>query len=212
MTCPEIIRDSFKAISIHVAKKEQEITELDAVIGDGDHGFAVNRGFQAVCEAVDKLPADTDASALMKTAGMTLLSAMGGSAGPLYATCCLEIAKALAGKEAPTLADWAAGARSGIEGICRRGKSERGQKTMLDAMFPALEALEAAAAAGKSGAEALSLALAGAREGRDATANMVAARGRASYLGERSLGHPDAGAAMICVLLEAINAMGDDLK
>lgn len=198
------VRRALAAMAARVAERLHEINELDAVIGDGDHGFAVHRGFQAVVQAVEQMPPETSVSGLLKQTGMTLLSAMGGSAGPLYATGCLELARGLADHATPTVADWAAASRRALEGICRRGNSQPGQKTVLDALFPAVEALEAAAARGLPAGQAVRAALAAARAGRDATAQMVAARGRASYLGERSLGHPDAGAAMFCVLLEAI--------
>jgi dihydroxyacetone kinase-like protein len=191
--------DRFAAV---VHENRAELTELDSAIGDADHGSNLDRGLTAVVGALDEDP-PADPGALLKRVGMTLVSTVGGASGPLYGTFFLRMA-ASAG-EAPTLdaAGLAAALRAGLGGVAARGKAGPGDKTMLDALTPALDALDAAIAAGTPLAEALRAAATAAGEGRDATTPLIARKGRASYLGERSAGHQDPGATSMALLVAA---------
>lgn len=182
-----------------VRENEEFLTDLDRQIGDADHGANMNRGMTAVA-ALD--PADfADAGAYLKKAGMTLVSTVGGASGPLYGTFLLRVAGALPGGGEPDAAGLGAALRAGYEGILQRGKASVGDKTMVDALAPALDAYDAAASGGVQAA--LDAAAAAAASGRDATIPLVARKGRASYLGERSAGHQDPGATSVTMLLQA---------
>ena len=185
-----------------IAEHRSELSELDAAIGDGDHGTNMDRGMQAV---VANLGGATVGDVL-KQAGMTLVSTVGGASGPLYGTFFLRFATAAgAGTELdPT--QFAAAMRAGLEGIVARGKAEAGDKTMFDAMAPAIDALDAKLADGGTTAEATAAAAVAAAAGRDATIELVARKGRASYLGERSAGHMDPGSASTTLLFETLVA------
>lgn len=182
-----------------VHEQRDHLTELDSAIGDADHGANLDRGLAAVLESLDE---SADPAALLKTAGMTLVRSVGGASGPLYGTFFLRTAAA-AGAEPLDDAAVAAALRAGVEGVVARGKAEAGDKTMLDALLPAVDALDAALAAGTDLAGALRAAADAAATGRDATTPLVARKGRASYLGERSAGHQDPGATSATLLLEA---------
>ncbi|ARO13107.1 dihydroxyacetone kinase subunit DhaL [Propionibacterium freudenreichii] len=184
-----------------ITEHSQELTDLDREIGDADHGFNMERGVKAIA-ALD--PAQfADPGAYLKKVGMTLVSTVGGAAGPLYGTLFLRMATALPTDTALTTATFAKALRAGLEGVTQRGKSAVGDKTMVDALAPAVERLEADAAAGDKLANALKHASTAAQQGRDATVDLVARRGRASYLGERSKGHLDPGAASLTMLIES---------
>lgn len=175
------------------------LTELDAAIGDADHGSNLDRGFQAVVEMLDETGFDS-AGELLKKAGMTLVSKVGGASGPLYGTFFLRFGTALT-----ELSPEAVGKalEAGVGGILARGKPELGDKTMYDAWAPALRAYQDAVAAGSELGPALTAAAEAAAEGRDATVPLVARKGRASYLGERSTDHQDPGATSTTFLLES---------
>lgn len=183
-----------------VQQHKDELTRLDSEIGDADHGSNMARGLDAVVAKLD--PAPATAAELFKTVGMTLVSSVGGASGPLYGTLFLRMGPALASDEvdATTLG---AALRAGLDGVVARGKAELGDKTMIDALSPALEAWDAAA--GDGPAAAARAAAAAAARGRDATEPLVARKGRASYLGERSAGHVDPGSASATLLLEALS-------
>ena len=178
------------------------LTELDREIGDSDHGINMARGFHAVLEKVD--PEASDVGATIKKAGMTLLSTVGGASGPLYGTAYMEAGKVLAGKTELTAEDMKAALEAAIAGIQKRGKAVRGEKTMLDALIPASETYAAKIAEGADIVSALDAACASAREGVEYTKTIIATKGRASYLGERSIGHQDPGATSAALTLEAI--------
>lgn len=185
-----------------IGENAQYLTDLDAAIGDADHGINMNRGMTAVTAALDE-STPADASDLCKQVGMTLVSSVGGASGPLYGTFFLRMATALgqaAALDGPAVATTL---RAGVEGVVARGKAEVGDKTMLDALVPALDALDAAVAEKADLATALAAAANAAERGRDATAPMVARKGRASYLGQRSAGHLDPGAASAAMLIAA---------
>ena len=188
-----------------VTAQRDWLTELDSAIGDADHGANMARGFAAVG---DKLAAGTPATVdeLLKTVGMTLVSSVGGASGPLYGTFFLRMgmsAGAVSELDGPALA---AALRAGLEGIVARGKAEAGDKTMFDAMSPAVDAFDAALADGASVGDAARAAADAAAAGRDATLALVARKGRASYLGERSAGHLDPGAASTAILFDTLAA------
>lgn len=186
-----------------VHEERDHLTELDSAIGDADHGANLDRGFTAVLESLDET---ADPAALLKAAGMTLVRSVGGASGPLYGTFFLRTAgaaTAAAGTDPLDDAAVAAALRAGVEGVVARGKAEAGDKTMLDALLPAVDALDAALAEGTDLAGALRAAADAAATGRDATTPLVARKGRASYLGERSAGHQDPGATSATLLLEA---------
>jgi dihydroxyacetone kinase-like protein len=185
-----------------IGENAQRLTDLDAAIGDADHGINMDRGMTAVLGALDEAtPADM--SALCKQVGMTLVKSVGGASGPLYGTFFLRMAGALGAGERVDSADFAKALRAGVEGVVQRGRAEAGDKTMFDALAPALDALDAALASGGGLAAALTDATVAAEKGRDATESMVARKGRASYLGQRSVGHLDPGATSAAMLIAA---------
>lgn len=183
-----------------IQENKDFLTQLDMPIGDSDHGINMARGFQAVA---DKLPslAEKDAGTILKTVGMTLVSTVGGASGPLYGTAFMKAAVVSNGKMELTMADFLAMLDAAVEGVKFRGKSTTGEQTMLDAMVPALEAMKAASG---SAGEILVAGLAAAQAGVENTKGMIATKGRASYLGERSLGHQDPGATSFALLLSVI--------
>jgi dihydroxyacetone kinase-like protein len=185
-----------------IGENAQFLTDLDAAIGDADHGINMDRGMTAVLAALDEAtPADM--SALCKQVGMTLVKSVGGASGPLYGTFFLRMAGALGADENVDAADFAKALRAGVEGVVQRGRAEAGDKTMFDALAPALDALDSALASGGDLAVALADATVAAEKGRDATESMVARKGRASYLGQRSVGHVDPGATSAAMLIAA---------
>ncbi|WP_311260470.1 dihydroxyacetone kinase subunit DhaL [Microbacterium sp. WCS2018Hpa-9] len=186
-----------------ITEKREWLTELDSAIGDADHGANMTRGMDAVVAKLDSgVPPTVDE--LLKTVGMTLVSSVGGASGPLYGTLFLRMGMAAGPVTELDAAGLAASLRAGLDGIVARGKAEAGDKTMFDAMAPAVDALDAAIAGGADLAAATAAASVAAAAGRDATEPLVARKGRASYLGERSAGHIDPGAASTTLLFEAL--------
>lgn len=185
-----------------VTDNADELTKLDSAIGDADHGTNLARGMKAVLTALDAQPQPTP-GALLKKTGMTLVSTVGGASGPLYGTFFLRMATSAGDAEQLDGAGFAAALRAGLDGVVARGKAAPGDKTMLDALVPAVDALDAALGEGKPLGEALAAAAAAAEQGRDATVPLVARKGRASYLGDRSAGHQDPGATSTALLLNA---------
>ncbi|WP_225725028.1 MULTISPECIES: dihydroxyacetone kinase subunit DhaL [unclassified Nocardia] len=177
------------------------LTELDAAIGDADHGSNMRRGTAAVVAAFAEAEPDSAAAALKQTS-MVLIRSVGGASGPLYGTFFLRFAAAVGqdGVDAPTFAK---AFRAGLDGVVARGKAEAGDKTMFDALAPAADAFDEKLAAGGEFADALDAALVAAEAGRDATIPLQARKGRASYLGERSVGHQDPGATSAALLVRA---------
>lgn len=184
-----------------VRENRDYLTQLDAAIGDADHGVNMDRGFQAV---VGKLPelADKDIGTIFKTVGMTLLSTVGGAGGPLYGTLFLQAGMKTAGKMDLNLEDWLVTLEAAVNGVVMRGKAEVGDKTMIDTLSPALEALKQASEENLPLGEALQLSLEAGKKGMESTIPLVAKKGRASYLGERSAGHQDPGATSSYLLLK----------
>jgi dihydroxyacetone kinase-like protein len=179
------------------------LTDLDAAIGDADHGANMDRGFTAVMAKLQAEGAPADVGAILKTVGATLVSTVGGASGPLYGTAFLRAGMALAGKEALEPGDIEDGLLAALEGVKARGRAQRGEKTMIDALEPAVQAYSAAIGDGRDLVTALSAAADAAEEGMRATIPLLATKGRASYLGERSIGHQDPGATSCALLLRA---------
>jgi dihydroxyacetone kinase-like protein len=179
-----------------------ELVRLDTAIGDGDHGTNLDRGMHKVLE---KLEGDDgeDIGASLKAVGMALVSSVGGAAGPLYGTLFLQMGATAGANATLGVAAWADALEAGLRGVQARGKAEPGDKTMVDALAPAVEALRRAAADGVDVGEASRLAAAAAEEGMKATIPMEARKGRASYLGPRSIGHQDPGATSTYLLLSS---------
>ena len=200
-----ISRDQFivwiKDFAGVIAENKEYLTGLDSAIGDADHGINMNRGFQAV---LAKLPAfeNQDIGSIAKNIGMVLISTVGGASGPLYGTLFMQIGKETAGKLELTLNDWTAALDSAVNGVMMRGKASLGDKTMLDSLIPALNTLKDCSANGTSLADALSASEKAAEQGMLSTTPLVAKKGRASYLGERSVGTQDPGATSSYFLLK----------
>ena len=187
-----------------VAQHRRLLTRLDSAIGDADHGENMHRGMKA---ALERLDGDTP-SARLKSVAMALVSKVGGAAGPLYGTGFLRASKAVEGRDTLDAADLVAALEAAFDGVAQRGKSQRGQKTMLDALGPAIDALRAAVDDGADLDDALRAAAVAADEGKRGTVPVQAQRGRASYLGERSIGHQDPGATSTAILIACMT--GDD--
>lgn len=186
-----------------MAEHRTELIELDRAIGDSDHGENMDRGFQAVLAKLAETPPETPGAALKLTA-MTLMSKVGGAAGPLYGTAFLRAASAVGDAQEVDAGAWAGALAAARDGIVARGKAELGDKTMVDAWTPAVVAAQAAAAADVADYRAVLTAAADAAEaGAAATEPLVARKGRASYLGERSAGHRDPGATSTALILRA---------
>jgi dihydroxyacetone kinase-like protein len=184
------------------AENRQYLTELDSPIGDADHGINMDRGFK---KTMEKLPevVDKDIGAILKAVGMTLVSTVGGAAGPLYGTFFMRAGTAVDGKEEISPEEVVALFDAGLQGILMRGKAELGDKTMVDAMTPAVAALRGAVNGGSDLSSALHGAVDAAEKGMKDTIPMLALKGRASYLGERSIGHQDPGATSTYLMFKA---------
>ena len=191
-----------KVIAQTAVDNETYFCELDAVVGDGDFGYSLARGFEIVLSDFDELEYD-DAGGLLKKTALVLTKRIGGTSGPIWGTAFLRAGATLSGNPDPSGADVVAALRASIEGIKQRGSADLGEKTLLDALVPAVDELEQALQEGAP--DALQRAAVKAREGAEATKGMLAQRGRASYTGERSRDSVDAGAIGIAVLLEAVS-------
>jgi dihydroxyacetone kinase-like protein len=196
------ILDWMRRFAAEVEEHRAELVRLDTAIGDGDHGTNMNRGMQKALEKLGGIEGD-DIGATLKAVGMALVSSVGGAAGPLYGTLFLQMGASATGKSTLDTAGWADALEAGITGVQARGKAQPGDKTMIDALLPALEALRAAQAEGAGPAEATARSAAAAEEGMKATIPLEARKGRASYLGPRSVGHQDPGATSTHLLLRS---------
>lgn len=195
--------DILQATAKRIEAEKAFLTELDNEIGDGDHGINLARGFAAVEKKLPEL-ADKDVGAILKGVGMALVSSVGGASGPLYGTAYMKAGAAMKGKTELTPDDLAAAFDAAIGGVQMRGKAHEGEKTMLDAQIPASKAYKDALAAGKDVKAALGEAVEAARKGVEYTKTILATKGRASYLGERSIGHQDPGATSSLMILEEL--------
>jgi dihydroxyacetone kinase-like protein len=193
----DTVLDWMRRFAASMAEHRGELVRLDTAIGDGDHGTNMDRGMR---KALEKLEAQeqSDVGAVLKTVAMALVSSVGGAAGPLYGTLFLQMGTALAGQTEVDLAAYAAAWRKGVDGVMARGKAELQDKTMVDALLPAVEALEQASDLDSGLREAAAAAERGMRD----TIPLVARKGRASYLGERSKDHQDPGATSTYYLYE----------
>ena len=186
------------------------LTQLDQAIGDGDHGINMDRGFTAIVAMLDAQPAvNGDGSgeavgALLRQAGQTLIRTVGGASGPLYGTALLRAAAVYARAEEPSVADTVAAMKAAADGVGSLGRSTTGEKTMLDALVPAVSAAQAALDSGRDHRAVLAAAREAAEAGAHSTIPMLATKGRASYLGERSIGHQDPGATSAALLVAAL--------
>jgi len=184
-----------------IAENRDYLTQLDSPIGDADHGINMDRGMKAALAKLDGFPGG-DVGNLLKTVGMTLVSTVGGAGGPLYGTLFMQMGTAAQGKGDLFPQDWAAALAKGLQGVVALGKAELGDKTMVDALTPARDALKEALDVGASFGDALRRLASAAEEGMKATIPLVARKGRASYLGERSAGHQDPGATSSYLLVK----------
>jgi dihydroxyacetone kinase-like protein len=191
-----------KAIANVIGENSAYLTQLDAAIGDADHGANMDRGFKAV---INKMPeiSDKDIGTIFKTVGMTLISTVGGAGGPLYGTFFLQVGMKAAGKMELNLVDWTEALEAALNGVIMRGKAELGDKTMVDALTPAVATLKQSIPESQPISKALELSAEAARKGMEGTIPLVARKGRASYLGERSAGHQDPGATSSFLILQA---------
>jgi len=194
-----------EATAAVLEENKSYLTDLDSAIGDADHGTNMDRGFKKVME---KLPtvADKDIGNILKTVGMTLIASVGGASGPLYGTFYMRGGMAADAKEELDNEDLINVLQGAVDGIIQRGRAQLGDKTMVDALLPALDALKAAVAEGQGVADALAAAVAAAEQGMKDTIPLQARKGRASYLGERSVGHQDPGATSSYLILNALLA------
>jgi dihydroxyacetone kinase-like protein len=186
-----------------MAENKKYLTDLDSPIGDADHGINMDRGFRKVKE---KLPsvADKDIGNILKTIGMTLVSSVGGASGPLYGTFFMRSGMTATAKEELTGEDLLALLQAGVDGIVQRGRPQLGDKTMFDAWAPAMDAMRASLEQGSDTITALDQAVVAAEQGMKDTIPLQAKKGRASYLGERSIGHQDPGATSSYLMLNAL--------
>jgi phosphoenolpyruvate---glycerone phosphotransferase subunit DhaL len=191
-----------KEVARVLGENSTYLTQLDAAIGDADHGANMDRGFKAVMNKMPEI-SDKDIGTIFKTIGMTLISTVGGAGGPLYGTFFLQAGMKTAGKMELNLADWTEALEAALGGVIMRGKAELGDKTMVDALTPAIAALKQAVPDHQPINKALELSAEAAQKGMEGTIPLVARKGRASYLGERSAGHQDPGATSSYLVLKA---------
>ncbi|EDM44861.1 Dihydroxyacetone kinase [unidentified eubacterium SCB49] len=188
----------------YMQENKELLTQLDSAIGDADHGFNMERGFNKVLGKIDELKQSQDISSLFKNTGMTLISSIGGASGPLYGTFFLQAGLVLKDKTELTLEDLKSSIESGLKGIKSRGRASLGEKTMVDVLEPAVNSISASINSNASMEQALTHMVNEAEKGMKSTVNMIARKGRASYLGERSVGHQDPGATSSYFILKAL--------
>jgi dihydroxyacetone kinase-like protein len=192
-----------KKISVDIEDQKDFLTELDNVIADGDHGINMARGFQTVEEIIPTFY-DKDIGNILKQVGMKLLATVGGASGPLYGTAFMKAGAAVNGKKEIDMNDFMAMFKAAIEGVQKRGKATTGEKTMLDSMIPAYEAIKTSYEADQDKAKAFAAGVKAAEDGIEYTKTIIATKGRASYIGERSIGHQDPGATSFTIMLKDI--------
>ena len=200
---------AIEALADVIIANKEKLTELDAAIGDADHGINMTRGFEAVRVKLAAAKPE-DIGAVLKLVGMTLISTVGGASGPLYGTAFMRAAAVAQGKTSIDADTAAQILKAAIGGIKDRGKAVRGEKTMLDALEPAYEAFTQAMVKGESLTECLTLATTAAACGVEYTKTIIATKGRASYLGERSIGHQDPGATSTYLMLATLTAFAEE--
>lgn len=200
------ILEIVRAIGNKMEVEKEYLTELDQPIGDSDHGINLARGFGAVEQKLPSLEGK-DIGTILKTVGMTLVSTVGGASGPLYGSAFMKAGAAMAGKDEMDIKDFLTMMAAAVEAVAQRGKAAEEEATMLDAMIPSLKAMEQAADNGEDPGKVLDAGVKAAWAGAEHTKDLVATKGRASYVGERGLGHQDPGATSYSYMLEVIAAM-----
>jgi dihydroxyacetone kinase-like protein len=191
-----------RASALVISENRDYLIQLNSVIGDADHGANMDRGFRAVIAKMPEISRQ-DIGTIFRTVGMTLQSRIGGAAGPLYGAFFLQAGRKTAGKMELNLDDWCSALEAALDGVVVRGNAEPGDKTMVDALFPAVSALKQAAEENLPLRQALIQSVEAAKTGMEQTTQLVARKGRASYLGERSAGHQDPGATSMFLILKA---------
>ncbi|WP_138499285.1 dihydroxyacetone kinase subunit DhaL [Nostoc sp. PA-18-2419] len=192
-----------QAFASEIEQNKTYLTELDAAIGDADHGINMDRGFKKVSVQLPTV-ADKDIGSILKTVSMTLISSIGGASGPLYGTWFLRASTAVAMKQELTEQDMLELLQAGLDGVLQRGKAQVGDKTMLDVLSPAVAAFREAVRENQNTVEAMQQAVAAAQRGLEETIPMQAKKGRASYLGQRSIGHQDPGGTSAYLMLKSL--------
>ena len=193
-----------QAFASEIHENKDYLTQLDAAIGDADHGINMDRGFQKVITQLPNI-ADKDIGSILKTVSMTLISSIGGASGPLYGSLFLRASSTVLGKEELTEIDMQKLLQAGLQGVLQRGKAKPGDKTMIDVLSPATVAFEEAVGSGKNMSEAMQQMVAIAEKAMKDTIPMIARKGRASYLGDRSIGHQDPGATSCYLMLKSLS-------
>ncbi len=193
-----------QAFASEIHENKDYLTQLDAAIGDADHGINMDRGFQKVITQLPNI-ADKDIGSILKTVSMTLISSIGGASGPLYGSLFLRASSTVLGKEELTEIDMQKLLQAGLQGILQRGKAKPGDKTMIDVLSPATISFEEAVGSGKNMSEAMQQMVAIAEKAMKDTIPMIARKGRASYLGDRSIGHQDPGATSCYLMLKSLS-------
>ncbi len=188
-------------INKKLAENKEYLTQLDSAIGDADHGINMSKGFKAVVDRISQMQ-DKDCGSILKTTGMTLVSTVGGASGPLYGTAFMRAGQVVGSKTELNFDDFVSLLEAALEGIKLRGKAQKGEKTIVDSLEPAVEAIKEHKKQGE--AIALKRAVEAAKEGMEYTKKIIARKGRASYLGERSLGHQDPGATSCYLMLKTM--------
>lgn len=205
MVTKEQIVQWLQAFATVIEHNKDYLTELDAAIGDADHGINMERGFKKVMIQLPSV-ADKDIGSILKTVSMTLISSVGGASGPLYGTLFLRAGTAVAGKQELTDEDMVGLLQAALDGVLQRGKAKPGDKTMVDVLSPAVATFQQAIDEGKTTLEAMQQTVAAAQQGMKDTTPMLAKKGRASYLGERSIGHQDPGGTSSYLMLKSLLA------
>jgi dihydroxyacetone kinase-like protein len=196
-----------KKIANDIQANREFLTELDSAIGDADHGINMSKGFKAVVEKISSM-ADKDCGTILKNVGMTLVSTVGGASGPLYGTAFMRAGQAIGNKNELTSDDLAIIMDAALQGIKVRGKAEKGEKTIIDALEPAVDVIKSSTVS----LETFQNALKAAKDGVEYTKSIIAKKGRASYLGERSIGHQDPGATSCYIMLSAVYEAISDIE
>jgi len=197
------VLDWLRATADVLAENSQYLTQLDAAIGDGDHGINMDRGMKKVMTQLPTVQ-DKDIGSILKATGMALVSSVGGAGGPLYGTLFMRAGTAVSGKEVLSAEDLAKLLQEGVNGVVERGRAQLGDKTMVDALSPAAEAFKKSVNDGQDLTEGLRMAVEAAEQGMKATIPLIAHKGRASYLGERSKDHQDPGATSSYLILKTL--------
>lgn len=209
MVTKQHILQWLQTFATEIEQNKDYLTELDAAIGDADHGINMDRGFKKVMSQLPTV-ANKDISSILKAVSMTLISSIGGASGPLYGTFFLRASTAVAGKQELNEQDMLGLLQAGLDGVLERGKAQLGDKTMVDVLSPAVTAFQQAVGEKNTTLQAMQQTVAAAEQAMKDTTPMVAKKGRASYLGERSVGHQDPGATssylMLKSLLEVLNS------